>query len=154
RLTVRPEDVGLPPDGRPRIDMHFGDLGAPLVGRSLLGDAGYEALMKRLAPGEHALFVIADGTDSFKGSGFVRGGIFDRIAVRQDADTFTFRDLDYLNLYDVRAAGAPAFRESGIFIIRDPRFSSAYPWKLVFTANRVDKGTGARTFTSFETEYW
>jgi NosR/NirI family transcriptional regulator, nitrous oxide reductase regulator len=154
QLTVRAEDVGLSAAAQPRIDLYFGDLGAPAVGRSILGDADYESLLRRLAPGEHAIFIVSNGTESFKGSGFVRGGIFDRIAVTQDNDTFTFRDLDYLNLYGIRAAGAPPYRESGIFIVRDPRFSSAYPWKLAFLANKVDKETGARTFASFDRDYW
>ena len=153
-LIVSQEDVGKQPSAQPFIDMYFGGLDAPAIGRSILGDADYAGLMSRLKPGEHAIFVIAHGTESFKGSGFVRGGIFDRIQVAQGMDTFTFRDLDYLNLYGVHAAGAPAYRESGIFIIRNPSFSDAYPWNLVFLANRVDKETGAKTFVSFEREYW
>ena len=154
RLTVRPEEVGRPPSDQRLIDMYFGDLDAPVVGRSILGDSDYEALMGRLKPGEHAIFVIANGTESFKGSGFVRGGIFDRIQVAQDMDTFTFRDTDYLNLYDVHATGVPTYHESGIFIIRSAGFSSAYPWNLVFLANRIDQETGAKSFVSFEKEYW
>ena len=154
RLTVRAEDVGLPASAQPRIDLFFGDLDSPAVGRSILGDAEFESLQRRLAPGEHAIFMISSDTESFKGSGFVRGGIFDRIALTQDDDTFTFRDLDYLNLYGVHAPGAPSYRESGIFIVRDPRFSSAYPWKLAFLANRIDQESGARTFASFDREYW
>ncbi len=154
RLTVQPQDVGRQADGQPLIDLYFGDLSAPAVGRNILGDGGYEALLARLKPGEHAIFIIANGSESFKGSGFVRGGIFDRIQVAQDSDTFTFRDVDYLNLYDVHAAGAPAYRESGVFIIRNPSFSGAYPWSLVFLANRIDRQTGAKSFVSFEREYW
>ncbi len=154
RLTVQPQDVGRPPDSQPLIDMYFGDLDAPVVGRSVLGDGGYDALMSSLKPGEHAIFIIANGTESFKGSGFVRGGIFDRIQVAQDMDTFTFRDVDYANLYEVRAAGVPSYHESGIFIVRNPSFSVAYPWNLVFLANRIDKETGAKSFVSFEKEYW
>ena len=92
--------------------------------------------------------------ESFKGSGFVRGGIYDRVQVAQDMDTSTFRDLDYLNLYDIEAAGAPAYRESAIFIIRSPTFSAAYPWSLVFLANKMDRQTGGRTFVNFDREYW
>jgi NosR/NirI family nitrous oxide reductase transcriptional regulator len=154
RLTVQPEEVGAQPGGQPFIDMYFGSLNAPAVGRSILGDSGYESLMGTLKPGEHAIFIISNGVESFKGSGFVRGGIFDRIQVAQDVDTFTFRDLDYLNLYDVHAAGAPAFRESGIFIVRSAGFSDAYPWSLVFLANRIDKETGAKSFVSLDEEYW
>lgn len=154
RLTVKPEQLGTERADEPYIDMHYGYLNTPTVGRSLLGDAGYESLMSRLAPGEHALFIVANGSDSFKGSGFVRGGIYDRVQVAQDMDAYTFRDLDYLNLYGLQAAGAPAYKESAIFIVRDPGFSPAYPWSLVFLANKLDRSTGHRDFVSFSDEYW
>jgi NosR/NirI family nitrous oxide reductase transcriptional regulator len=134
--------------------MYFGYLNAPAVGKSVLGEYGYNSLMARLKPGEHAIFIISNGMESFKGSGFVRGGIYDRVQVAQDMDTFTFRDLDYLNLYGVEAKNAPAYREAGIFIIRSGSFSGAYPWNLVFLANKIDRQTGERTFTSFDKEYW
>jgi NosR/NirI family nitrous oxide reductase transcriptional regulator len=153
RLTVSPDEVGMEGEG-PYIDMYFGYLNAPAVGKSVLGEYGYNSLMSRLKPGEQAIFIISNGMDSFKGSGFVRGGIYDRVQVAQDMDTFTFRDLDYLNLYGVEAENAPAYREAGIFIIRGTSFSGAYPWSLVFLANKVDKQTGERTFTSFDKEYW
>ena len=154
RLTVKPEQLGMERAAEPYIDMHYGYLNTPSVGRSLLGDAGYESLMSRLAPGEHALFIVANGSDSFKGSGFVRGGIYDRVQVAQDMDAYTFRDLDYLNLYGLQAEGSPAYKESAIFIVRDPGFSPAYPWSLVFLANKLDRSTGHRDFVSFSDEYW
>lgn len=153
RLTVSPEDVGSEGDGD-AIDMYFGYLNVPAVGKSVLGETGYNSLMSRLHPGEHAIFIIANGAESFKGSGFARGGIYERIQVAQEMDAFTFRDLDYLNLDSIEAENAPAYRESGIFIIRSDRFSSAYPWNLVLLANKIDKETGARTFTSFDKQYW
>ena len=154
RLTVKPEQLGMDRSAEPYIDMHYGYLNTPTVGRSLLGDAGYQSLMSRLAPGEHALFIVANGSDSFKGSGFVRGGIYDRVQVAQDMDAYTFRDLDYLNLYGLQAEGSPAYKESAIFIVRDPGFSPAYPWSLVFLANKLDRSTGHRDFVSFSDEYW
>ncbi|WP_296754041.1 4Fe-4S binding protein [Thiobacillus sp.] len=154
RLKVDTVAVGMPRSDQPYIDIHFGYLNAPAVGRSVLGDAVYQGLMSRLKPGEHAIFLIASGLESFKGSGFVRGGIYDRVQVSQDMDTFTFRDLDYFNLYRIEAAGAPAYRESAIFIIRSSTFSAAYPWNLVFLANKMDPQTGERTFVNFDREYW
>jgi len=154
RLKVDTAAVGMPSSDQPYIDLYFGYLNAPTVGRSVLGDSGYENLMSRLKPNEHAIFIIANGIESFKGSGFVRGGIYDRVQIAQDIDTFTFRDLDYLNLYGIEAAGAPAYRESAIFIIRNASFSGAYPWNMVFLANKMDRQTGARTFASFDREYW
>lgn len=155
RLLVKTEQVGLDPSSDPFIELWFGDLNHPDLGRSVLGELGFRNLRDRLKPGDHAIFIIRTrGGESFKGSGFVRGGIYDRIQVKQGADSFTFRDLDYLNLYGVSAQGAPSFNESGIFIIRDKAFSAAYPWKLSFLGNRVDRATGARSFTSFDSKYW
>ena len=155
RLTVKPEEVGLKSDGRPYMDLWFGYLNQPTIGRAILGKDGYEGLMGRLKEGEHAIFIIANNSmDSFKGSGFVRGGLYDRVQVRQDKDSFTFRDLDYVNLWGISASGAPAFNESAIFIVRGKGFSAAFPWKLVFLGNKIDKETAAKTFANFDREYW
>lgn len=155
RLVVKAEEVGLKSDGRPYMDLWFGYLNEPAIGRAILGKYGYDGLMSRLSAGEHAIFIIKTaGMDSFKGSGFVRGGLYDRVQVRQDKDSFTFRDLDYVNLWGVSAAGAPAFDESAIFIIRGKSFSAAYPWKLIFLGNKIDKETATKTFANFDKEYW
>ena len=156
RLVVTPEQVGLPPSPDPFIELWFGDLSHPETGRAVLGENGWKDLKSRIGEHDHAIFVIrTGGRESFKGSGFVRGGIYDRVQVRQEHDVFTFRDTHYLNLYGVQAAGAPAFNESGIFIIRDESFSSAFPWHFVFLGNRIDDAsTGARSFASFDQQYW
>src|SRR5690606_4972321 len=108
QLRVVPEQVGLPRGPEPFIELWFGDLNHPDIGRSLLGKNSYERLHAGLKEGENALFVVRTaGAESFKGSGFVRGGIFDRVQVKQGADSFTFRDLDFTNLYGLEAAGAP-----------------------------------------------
>ncbi|MDP1596035.1 MAG: 4Fe-4S binding protein [Methylotenera sp.] len=153
-LIVSQRDVGLDNTKQPYIDLYFGYLNAPAIGQSILGERNYKSLMAELKPNEHAIFIVANGTASFKGSGFVRGGIYDRIQVSQDMDSFTFRDTDYRNLYNIQAAGAPEFSESAIFIIRNTSFSAAYPWSLVFLGNKVDKQTGTRTFANFDREYW
>lgn len=155
RLTVMPEQVGLPRSSEPFIDLWYGYLNHPEVGRAIMGETGWRDLMARIKEGEHALFVIrTGGNESFKGSGFVRGGIYDRVQLRQGQDVFTFRDLDYYNLYGVSAPGAPSFNESAIFIVRSPAFSGAFPWKFIFLGNRIDRETGARTFVNFDSEYW
>jgi len=154
-LRVMPEQLGLEHSADPFIELWFGDLSHPDIGRSVLGASNWDSLNLQLKEGEHAIFIIRTaGHESFKGSGFVRGGLYDRVQVKQGADSFTFRDLDYMNLYGVKAAGAPAFNESAIFIIRAKSFSDAYPWKLSLLGNRVDRATGAKSFTSFDTQYW
>ena len=155
RLQVRPEQVGLERTGEPFIELWFGDLNHPDVGASVMGEAGFANLRSRIKPQESAFFIIRTaGKESFKGSGFVRGGIFDRIQVHQGDDSFTFRDTDYFNLYGVEAAGAPSFTEAGIYVIRPASFSAAYPWRLAFLGNKVDRATGQRTFANFESKYW
>ncbi|MDD2881130.1 MAG: 4Fe-4S binding protein [Rhodoferax sp.] len=154
-LRVMPEQLGQERSAYPFIELWFGDLSHPDIGKSVLGAAGWDNIKLQLKENEHAIFIIRTaGRESFKGSGFVRGGLYDRVQVRQGADSFTFRDLDYLNLYGVQASGSPKFNESAIFIIRSQAFSDAYPWKLSLLGNRVDRATGARSFTSFDTSYW
>ncbi len=158
RLTVEPGQVGLPASDEPYMDLYFGYLNAPDVGRGVLGETGYENLMSRLKKDEHAIFVIGSGATSFKGVGFVHGGIFDRILVGQDMDSFTFRDIDSLLLEGIRAPKAPPYSEAAIFILRSANFSAAYPWRLVFRGSKTDRktgaGAGAIVFTNFEQEYW
>jgi NosR/NirI family nitrous oxide reductase transcriptional regulator len=153
RLTVVPADAGTEQGGEPLIDLYLGYLNAPVVGRSVLGEDGYRRLVAVLKPDEHAIFVIARGALSFKGSGFARGGVFDRIRVVQDTETFIFRDTDYLSLPRVYAGGAPAYRESGIFILRSRHFAAVCPWRFELLVSRHDRAGGARKFVSFGTEY-
>jgi NosR/NirI family transcriptional regulator, nitrous oxide reductase regulator len=155
RLLIRPEQLGLERAPEPFIELWFGDLNHPDLGASLLGQSVWNDLHAQLKQNEHAIFVIRTaGAASFKGSGFVRGGIYDRIQIKQGAESFTFRDSDYLNLYGLAAPGAPAYTESAIFVVRSPAFSAAYPWKLSFLGNRVDRATGTRSFVTFDAPYW
>jgi NosR/NirI family nitrous oxide reductase transcriptional regulator len=114
RLTVMPEQVGLERGKDPFIDLWYGYLNHPEVGRAIMGDTGWRDLMARIKEGEHALFVIRTaGRESFKGSGFVRGGIYDRVQLRQGQDVFTFRDLDYLQPLRGFSAGRTVLHRVG-----------------------------------------
>ena len=142
------------PDDQPWIDLYFGDLTPPVVGVNILGESGYTWLREQLKPDEKAIFVVANGISSFKGSGFVRGGIFDRFHLEQDLNTYAFKDLDYENLYGVKAEGAPRFKESGIFFLREARFESTRPWQFVLLASRLTGETAtSKTFKTFAQSY-
>ncbi|ENR95748.1 hypothetical protein P053_01535 [Brucella abortus 01-4165] len=67
------------------IELYVAPASVPSIGISLLGKEGYERLRKQLKPGQQAILVAGDGAYSFKGSGYVRGGIFDRIELMQDS---------------------------------------------------------------------
>jgi NosR/NirI family nitrous oxide reductase transcriptional regulator len=135
------------------IDLYTTHLNAPTIGRNLLGDNQYRFLMDTLKPGEQAIAVLGSGEYSFKGSGYVRGGIFDRVQLRQFGKTISFHDRDFERLSDVYAEGMPDFKEMAIFIVREPSgFDPGSPWALELLVKR-QTGPISGIFSSFELPY-
>ncbi|MDF3931119.1 transcriptional regulator NosR [Pseudomonas citronellolis] len=135
------------------VELYTALLDPPDIGRNLLGEAQYRELMASLRDDEHAIVVLGNGEYSFKGSGYVRGGIFDRVQLRQAGDILSFRDLDYQRLADVYAAGMPRFAEMAIFIVRAAqRLDPGQPWSLELLVRR-QAGAVSSAFASFELPY-
>ncbi|SCW37779.1 MULTISPECIES: transcriptional regulator NosR [unclassified Pseudomonas] len=135
------------------IDLYVTHLNPPTIGRNLLGDGQYRTLMSELKPGEQAIAVMGSGRYSFKGSGYVRGGIFDRVLVRQFGDVISFRDMDFQRLDDVAAEDMPEFDEMAVFIVRaSHRFDPGSPWSLELLIRR-QTGPVSGIFSSFELAY-
>ncbi|WP_339479224.1 MULTISPECIES: transcriptional regulator NosR [unclassified Pseudomonas] len=135
------------------IDLYVTHLNPPTIGRNLLGDTQYRSLMSELKPGEQAIAVMGRGRYSFKGSGYVRGGIFDRVLVRQFGDVISFRDMDFQRLDDVAAEDMPEFDEMAVFIVRaSHRFDPGSPWSLELLIRR-QTGPVSGIFSSFELAY-
>jgi len=134
------------------IDLYYTQLNIPTIGRNLIGDSEYEWLQSQLKEGEHALALMGNGF-SFKGSGYVRGGIFDRIQIHQGDNVFSFRDLDQYRVNDIYAEGAPHFTEMSIFIIRDHHlFDPGSEWEIELLVRR-QTGPLDSIFSSFKTQY-
>src|SRR4051812_17197856 len=133
--AARPEE-GDP--GDTFIDLYVADVAVPGIGRSLLGDDGFNRLAGRLKPGQQALVVAGSGRYSFKGAAYVRGGIFDRIELIQDANSIRFRDRDHTRLGSLEAEGTPSFPEIALFTV-PPEFSldPTEPWVLQLLVQRV-----------------
>ncbi len=103
----------------------------PAIGRSLLGEDGFNRLAGRLKPGQQALVVAGSGRYSFQGAAYVRGGIFDRVELIQDATSIRFRDRDHIRLGSLEAEGAPPFPEIALFVLpADFKFDPTEPWVL------------------------
>lgn len=150
RAIARPE-AGDP--GDTFIDMHMALVSVPSIGRSLLGDAEYENLVEWLEPGEHAILVLGRGPYSFKGSGYVRGGIFDRIQLIQGDNNVRFFDKDQRRLGIVAAEGAPSFTELDLFRIKtDTEFDPAEPFRLQLLVQRA-VGALDRVFLTWDLGY-
>ncbi len=135
------------------IDLYVAQVSVPMVGRSLLGAAEYENLRKRLDDGQQAILVVANGPYSFKGSGYVRGGIFDRIQVLQGPGTIRFRDVHHKRLRRVAARGAPDFDNVDVFEIpENVDFDATAPWRFQLLVQRAI-GPTKKTFITFDREY-
>jgi NosR/NirI family nitrous oxide reductase transcriptional regulator len=135
------------------IDLYVALVSAPTIGRSLLGDEVYQRLKEGLKPGQQAIVVAANGVYSFKGSAYVRGGIFDRIEILQEGSSTRFRDRNHTRLGALAAADAPEFREIGLFVT-PPEFTldPTQPWQLQLL---VQRSVGARdkAFLTFDANY-
>ena len=150
RAGQRPEEA--PPEAT-FIEMQTALVSVPAVGKALLGEAEYANLAGWLEPGEHAIMVVGRGIYSFKGSGYVRGGIFDRIVLVQDDVSVRFRDRGHKRLNAVAAAGAPQFTEADLFKIpADAGFDPTRPFRLQLLVQREVAAT-EKAFTTFDLGY-
>ena len=137
----------------PFIDLYLAPVSVPAIGRRLLGDAGSSALQKRLKAGQQAILIAANGAYSFKGSGYVRGGLFDRIEVLQGDASFRFRDVNHDRLGDIHAAGAPPFQDVDLFVVPDgASLDVTKPWRLQLLAQRAF-GARGKSFLTFDLTY-
>ncbi|KAA0587151.1 MULTISPECIES: NosR/NirI family protein [Azospirillum] len=154
--TGRAEAIARAEAGSPDetfIDLYAALVTIPTIGRSLLGDAEYETLTKRLKPGQQAVWVAGQGRYSFKGSGYVRGGIFDRVEMVQHEGSIRFRDKMHKRMGSVAAAGAPDFPEIGLFVLPEgTEFNPAEPWRLQLLVQRAIAALD-KVFVTFDLGY-
>jgi NosR/NirI family nitrous oxide reductase transcriptional regulator len=135
------------------VDLYVALASVPSIGRSLLGKDGYERLAQRLKPGQQAVLIAGEGAYSFKGSGYVRGGIFDRLEVIQGETSIRFRDRDHIRVGDLSAGGAPSLRDIDLFIVPEGvQLDPAQPWRLQLLAQRA-WGARDKAFLTFDVAY-
>ncbi|WP_298774027.1 transcriptional regulator NosR [uncultured Shewanella sp.] len=133
-------------------DIYFTLLDIPTIGRNLLGDENYQRLVGTLKEGEYLLGVFGNGY-SFKGSGYVRGGIFDRIQLHQQGKSISFRDVDQERIMDLYINGVPKFSEMSAFKIKKSYdFNPREEWQLSLLIRR-QTGPIESVFTRFQANY-
>lgn len=134
------------------IDLYVGLFSVETIGRSLVSAQDYKSLRGWLAPGQSALIIASNGDYSFRGSGFVRGGIFDRFQLVQDDQTILFKDKDYRRV-DTLSAAFPQFKEIGLFRVPpSAKFDPVKSFRIVLLAQRPT-GPIQKAFTSFALSY-
>lgn len=145
-----------PEEGDPAesfIDLYAALVSIPTIGLSLLGKAEYANLEKQLQPGQHAILLAASGRYSFKGSGYVRGGIFDRFQIIQGDNSFRFRDRTHKRLRRIAVEDAPDMTEVDLFRIPEGVFfDPAEPWRLELLVSRPT-GPTDKAFLTFDLGY-
>ena len=154
--TGDPRAVERPEAGDPEevfVDMQVALVSVPAIGLSLLGQAEYNNLTEWLEEGEQAILLMGRGRYSFKGSGYVRGGVFDRIQLIQGDISVRFRDKQHRRLGGLAIQGAPTFTETDLFKIpADAGFDPSRPWRMQLLAQR-SVGPIEKVFLTFDLGY-
>ncbi|WP_226951508.1 NosR/NirI family protein [Rhizobium terrae] len=135
------------------VDMQVALVSVPAIGGAMLGTAEEGNLRQWLGVGEHAIAVAGRGLYSFKGSGYVRGGIFDRIVLIQDDVSVRFRDRDHRRFGGIALTGAPEFTEMDLFRIpAGVGFDPAKPFRIQLLVQR-EVGPVEKVFQTFDLGY-
>jgi NosR/NirI family nitrous oxide reductase transcriptional regulator len=149
--AARRPERGAPDDAF--IEFYAGLVSQPTIGRSVLGGPEFDKFRNWLAEGEQAIFIAGNGRYSYKGSGYVRGGIFDRIQLIQGDVSVRFHDRHNRRIAAIAAAGAPNFQEADIFKIpAEAGFDPAKPFRIQLLVQRR-VGPIDKRFITFDLGY-
>ncbi|MFT6925000.1 MAG: NosR/NirI family nitrous oxide reductase transcriptional regulator [Psychromonas sp.] len=124
----------------------------PTIGKNLFGESDYQWFTRDLKAGEHLIAVFGNGY-SYKGSGYVRGGIFDRIQIHQNDNNISFRDLEHNRVADLYTENAPRFKEMSVFkVAAHHEFDPGATWQIELLVRR-QTGPVDSLFNSFKGSY-
>lgn len=135
------------------LDVYYMEISHPSIGINIFGEEEYLHLKSTLRSNERILFIINNGDWSYKGSGWVRGGLFDRFRIEQSGNFFLFHDYDFKKLPTIICDDVADFHESGLFYIRGGEFKAAINWDLVFLYSDSNVKNKGKEFTTFKTSY-
>ncbi len=157
KFVISCSQMGVKGCTGPYETIYYGILSVPMIGRNILGDFQYGYLSRRWKKrNEAAFFVIANGISSFLGSGFVRGGVFEKFHLEQGYSSIIFRDFNFSYISALNIKGVPNFKEGGIFTIPLSKFNPILPFHIVFTFHKhVSHGSMLKkeSFQTFYTSY-
>ena len=135
------------------IDLYAGLVSVPAIGQAVLYEGDNKSLEGWLAEGDNVLMLAGNGLYSFKGSGYVRGGIFDRVVLIQDDISVRFHDRDHRRISGSAADGAPRFTETDLFRIpADSGFDPTRPFRIQLLVQRA-VGPTDKVFETFDLAY-
>ena len=143
-----------PPDAV-LTDLYVAYLNVPAIGRNLLGQLRFDALMRELGPGNHAVMVVSAGPEEAPenpiGERFVLGAVPDRLAVSQGGLIVNARDMAVERRDSGLQEGLPPGNWTILRIDQAAGFDPSAPWTLTETIVRergqILSEKIARTFT-------
>ena len=141
RWTLSREEVeellGHELDGYPQLDLdepafadlYFAYLNAPIIGRNLLGEAGFARLNEELKPGEQALLLISSGMYPHVPEDFVPATAPNRVVLVQNDHAIELHDMNFNNGAVLEALQSPIQQgEAHVFRIKShAAFNPAEP---------------------------
>jgi len=145
--------AATPAPETPFLEIYTGLATPARVGRNLLGQRLYNRLMAEIGPGDQLVFVGGRGLYSFKGTNYVRDGVFDRLQLVQGETTVRFTKEDHQRVDALQIEGAPELRELAVFKVSAASgFLPEHDWRLEVLAEGED-ASGAPVFASFVLPY-
>ncbi|GAB4294736.1 MAG: regulatory protein NosR [Roseovarius sp.] len=139
--------VPVPEGEAPFIEIYVALLDPPTIGRNILGQHAYSAVMGALGPGETALFVASRGLQSHRGTRWRRSGVFDRLSVVQGETRIALVASGYRRIDELAISGAPDFKERSVFHLPGEGFDPSRPFRVELVAARPAAAGGEVSFT-------
>ncbi len=123
------------------------------VGINLIGRKHYEQIMSTAGPDDDLVMIGANGLLSIKGARWRETGVFERLAIVQEARTIRLTREMHRAFDKVEAEYAPDLRERAIFVVPHASgFDATKPWRLqVLAVRRTTEGS--ETAQAFEIPY-
>tara|TARA_R110000744_G_scaffold228675_4_gene346693 strand:- start:7513 stop:9615 length:2103 start_codon:yes stop_codon:yes gene_type:complete len=101
------------------INLYFGFVNIPIIGKNLLGETEYQRLLENLIPGEHALMVFNRGNYAFVSEDFIPQTVPSRLSAAQASLPVDIRDVDFYSYFNPRfALKIPDYNEIKVFRIK------------------------------------
>lgn len=126
----------------------------PAIGESLVGRRVYNGEIARIGPDDDLILIAANGLYSFKGTEWRRSGIFDRFELIQHGKTILLRAEDHVTIDRLHAAGAPEFREIGLYRIAQGKgLDTTAPFRLELAIASPRANAGPITLVTVSLDY-
>jgi len=140
RLFAGSEAAGIDPEARAKpgdtfVELYIAYLNAPTIGRALLGDAAFSALMQRVDTGQQLYWIASAGRYAIVDEDFVPGTQPGRLALIQSGLPLELRDF---GIDPVFPAGIQGLNAARVFRIgAEAGLDPARPLDLALTITRA-----------------